>query len=61
MSQVALETLIALLAIWLGATVVARNPSDRVAQSFGLMMALAASWSLTRILWQRRVPTRNAI
>jgi len=51
-SQVALETLIALLATWLGATVVARTPRDRVAQSFGLMMALAATWSLTRILWR---------
>ncbi|HEY8598423.1 MAG TPA: histidine kinase N-terminal 7TM domain-containing protein, partial [Thermomicrobiales bacterium] len=52
MSQVALETLIALLATWLGATVVARTPRDRVARAFGLMMALAATWSLTRIVWR---------
>ncbi len=44
------DLLIAIIATWLGATVVARAPRYYVARVFGLAMALATLWSGSRVV-----------
>lgn len=46
------DLLIAVIATWLGATVVARAPRYYVARVFGLAMALATLWSGSRVISQ---------
>lgn len=44
------EFIIAVLAAWLGATVVARAPRDQVTRVFGLLTLLVAVWGAARVL-----------
>ena len=44
------DFLIAVLAVWLGASVVTRTPRDYLARVFGLFSGLLALWTLSRVV-----------
>ncbi len=57
------EFIISVLAAWLGATVVARAPRDRVTRVFGLLTLLVAVWGAARVLvnLSNSPPVRNTL
>lgn len=44
------DFLIAVLAAWLGASVVARTPRQYIARVFGLLTTLTALWATARVV-----------
>lgn len=46
------DFLIAVLAAWLGASVVTRAPRDYVTRVFGLLTALLTLWATARVIWR---------